>query len=317
MPFFSRSELETLTRECLNISNRASDKDHFVAIKKLVECFKARIVLRPLLVEAMLASNAAKQNNTDIYWTVLIDSDRYPNVTQYDIDNETFSSPLPARLRNTIAHELVHTFAFKTNSDGNFDLIKSRHGKIQKNKFVEQIESDTERLSPLLLISNKYIDSFFNPSKKEIFIDDLKQITKNTGVSRYVLINKMRQLIASGDELIFSRNALRNIAIGIGVWVNSKEAKLKTWPLYINFDNNRPPNFLLNHYKDEIVIPDTAKKSSFILYGGSDISHTFTEYAGTKLRPNLRQLDINFSIEKNEQKKGAEFFFIFKSESIK
>ena len=315
MPFYSRRELDTLIYKCLNICNHVSDNQNFVTVKKLAESFNAEIVLRPLLVEAMLASINTKQKNTDKKWSVLINSERYPDITHDDIDNESITSPLPLRLRNTIAHELVHTFAFNTNGVDKFKLTKNRRSSIQKNKFVEDIEKDTEGLSPLLLISNKYIDSFFYPSKEETFIDDLKEITNKNSVSRYVLVNKLRQLITSQDELIFSRNSLKNIAIGIGIWVNSKEAKLKRWPLYINFDNNRLPNFLLNHDKNEIVIPDTAKKGSFILYGGTDISCTFTEYAGTKLRPNLKKLIITFSVEKNAQKKSSEFFFIFKSQN--
>ena len=166
MPFYSRREMDDLICKCLNICNHVSDSQNFVSIKKLTESFNAKIVLRPLLVEAMLASIDSKQNNTNKKWSVLINSERYPNITYDDIDNESKSSPLPLRLRNTIAHELVHTFAFNTNGADNFRLTKNRRSNIQKNKFVENIERDTESLSPLLLISNKFIDSFFHPSKK-------------------------------------------------------------------------------------------------------------------------------------------------------
>src|SRR5262249_47722226 len=109
----SQSDLRSLAARCTELSDEIADADGFVSVRSLTSRFQAELILRPLLVEGMLASRSTPSKGVSQHqWAVLIDSETYPEVDEKVIAREGCSAPLPARMRNTIAHELAHSFAF-------------------------------------------------------------------------------------------------------------------------------------------------------------------------------------------------------------
>src|SRR5580704_4343442 len=94
---------EHLANICTQMGNLCADTNGFVSVRSLLERFQTKLIARPLLVEAMIASmpNAESEGSR---WAVLVDSERYP-VSQLDIERESFSQTLPVRFRFTVAHE--------------------------------------------------------------------------------------------------------------------------------------------------------------------------------------------------------------------
>src|SRR5690349_3975987 len=98
------SDVERIANLCTSISNEVADEAGFVAIPNLLARFGAQIVVRPLLVEGMIATVDVPNNDGRKKWVVLIDSHSY-DVSPREIAEETSRRPLPSRLRNTVAHE--------------------------------------------------------------------------------------------------------------------------------------------------------------------------------------------------------------------
>ena len=115
----SSQEVAQFTEVCTKIGDEVADEGGFVKIRDLLDRFHASVIVRPLLVEGMLASinerpGSATQSQR---WAVLVDSETY-RVCDADIANESSSRPLAPRLRNTIAHELAHSLAFRPTEFG-------------------------------------------------------------------------------------------------------------------------------------------------------------------------------------------------------
>ena len=146
----SPREVASFAAVCGQIGNELANETGFVAIRDLLNRFHTQILIRPLLVEGMLASIEDKRGGeaNAHRWAVLIDSETYP-ITEADIAHETSSRPLPARLRNTVAHELVHSLAFRPSEFG-ITLQLAAAGVESKYDLVRSIEQATESLSPLL-----------------------------------------------------------------------------------------------------------------------------------------------------------------------
>ncbi len=106
---------EELAAICNAVGEACSDEHGFVAVRSLLSRFKAELILRPLLVEAMIAS--VELHDSSARWAVLVDSERYPLDTGA-IQRESLGSPLPARFRFTVAHELAHAVAFRPSEFG-------------------------------------------------------------------------------------------------------------------------------------------------------------------------------------------------------
>ena len=150
----AQRELDQFAKVCTEIANDVADDSGFVSVRALLERFQAKLLIRPLLVEGMLASldlDAREQGRTS-RWAVLVDSESY-SVTDSEVREEHPGKPLPSRLRNTVAHELVHSLAFRPSEFG-IKLAKSNESEKSK-ALVESIERQTERFSPLLLWSEE------------------------------------------------------------------------------------------------------------------------------------------------------------------
>lgn len=311
-------DLSLLAEKCIEISDGLADRGGFVAARNLADRFDASIVLRPLLVEGMLASiepdaqevcGGRKKHR----WAVLLDTETYVDVTQSHIENEDSANPLPARMRNTIAHELVHSFAFRA-TDFGVRLTKRDDSKESWNDFIKWIEEETEKLSPFLLIPDKYLDSRFSRNKTDVSIKDLQEVMWNMGVSRYVLVNRLKLLRLMDKMDILNRRSLSNLAVGIGAWLSHNEASFKQWPLFLNFERNIVPEFLIRLFQGKQPSLDTVfTDPSFFLCGGNEFVCEMAVRGGTSQTPNSKEMRISCLVENGSRKRGEEFLFIVRS----
>src|SRR3954467_9480840 len=105
------SDLQSIAKTCVDISNQVGNPSGFVSIRRLLERFNVAIYIRPLLVEGMLVS-LPEPNSARTRLTVLVDSETF-RVTNKEIAAEDEADPLPTRFRTTVAHELLHSLAFR------------------------------------------------------------------------------------------------------------------------------------------------------------------------------------------------------------
>jgi hypothetical protein len=315
----AENHLRLLAAKCNHIANECADVEHFVPVNRLVARFRAKLVFRPLLVEGMLASAESEpvpSNSVSTHqWYLLIDSETY-RITGDDLAHEKHGKPLPVRLRNTIAHELTHILAFRANEFG-VEMPRSFKSAKTKREFVSLVEKQTEKLSPLLLLTDSFLDLLFAPTKAKTSLVDLCSAMRSTGVSRYVLINRLNLVAVSDTKRFWSRPSLNNLAVGIGEWVSEHEAVFKTWPLYSKFDPGRVPGFVSNL---ERGTPPALKSifadPNFCLCGGTSHTTNSQVEAGTPMDPKSLRLEVSCSIELGSKRAGSEFLFVVQSDPL-
>jgi len=279
-------------------------------MRRLLARFHARLIVQPLLVEGMLASvqSDAKPVSDATEWAVLIDSETY-SVDADAVEKEDSSRPLATRLRNTIAHELVHSFAFRPSEFGLRLNVDSKR-KIGADELVKEIERETERFSPLLLLSDKALTHFFAKGQGSVSIEEICGFRKKFAISRFVFINRLNLLRDVDDGALLSKRPLRNIAIGLAEWMAGGKAVIRQWPLFYNFDNGIVPAFLFEAMqKDRLPIETVVSDDNFIMCGGANHSAELDVEAGTKATPRLRRLNCVISSESVTRKTGAQFLF--------
>lgn len=310
----SPSALTQIARVCVDISNEVSDELGFVAIRRLLARFHARLIIQPLLVEGMLASvqSDAKSVSNAAEWAVLIDSETY-SVNADALENEDSARPLATRLRNTIAHELVHSFAFRPSEFGLRLNLDSKR-KVGADELVKEIERETERFSPLLLLSERALAHQFAKKQEPVSIEEICDFRKRFAVSRYIFIGRLNLLNDVDDGALLSKRSLRNIAIGLAEWTAGGKAIIRQWPMFYNFDNGIVPAFLLEALqKDRLPIEAVVSDENFVMRGGANARVRLDVEAGTKASPRLRRLSCVISAESVSRKIGAQFLFSVQS----
>ncbi len=301
---------------CGQIGDELANESGFVAIRDLLVRFHTQILIRPLLVEGMLASIVDRRSGEGNAhrWTVLIDSETYP-VTEADIAHETSNRPLPARLRNTVAHELVHSLAFRPSEFG-IKLQLADGGAENKHDLVRSIEQVTESLSPLLLLPEKALSKRLRGRSTQVSVEELDALREELAISRPLLISRLAQLSANQGAEMRDLPALRNMGIGIGEWTRDGTAVLRSWPLYINFENNiAPAIFRKLRHQDRIsalsVFPDTA----FAMMGGMDYTAQFVSDAGLLDNPASEKIPVVCAISKTRKSIGSAFIYVMRRHS--
>ena len=99
-------------------------------------------------------------------WRLLVDSEKY-TFPQGALAHESTTTPLPARFRNTVAHELTHSLAYRAKEFGVSLTLPTASDKKKSSEMVAEIEQHTEHLSPLLLVPERAIAQRF-PSTRGI-----------------------------------------------------------------------------------------------------------------------------------------------------
>jgi hypothetical protein len=302
-------EFERFAEVCTLIGNEVADDGGFVPIRKLLAHFHARLFVRPLLVEGMLASIEHRDPGSSAsQWIVLVDSETY-QVSHLDIMNESHGRPLPSRLRNTVAHELVHSLAFRPSEFG-IRLQGERNSDKLLHRLVEGIERETERLSPLLLWSDKALANLLSASTRTLSVQELDQTRKTIGISRHVLINRFRLLRSKDPSGFLNRPGLRDIAVGMGEWTGNGTAVLRKWPLFVNFERSIMPTFFVKvSDQDRLPAKSIFPDDRFAMCGGSDNSIEFVTAAGTQHSQEIGKMTVECSIGQSNKRSGSEFLY--------
>jgi len=229
-------------------------------------------------------------------WAVLVDSDTY-GITDADVALEESARPLPNRLRFTVAHELAHSLAFRP-SDFGIRLRNSINTEDAKKAVVEAVERATDRLAPLLLLSERALIDFLKLREQPPTVGDFAEFRLRVGVSREALINRLRALSHTDANGTRGLNALGNIAICIGEWVDDRVAALRSWPVFFSFDRNIIPAFLMNlSHQDRLPARAAFADKSFALCGGDSPEIEVTVPAGTASVPDAEQMRVACSAE--------------------
>lgn len=281
-----------LSAACTAIGNRSVGRHGFVPARSLVAEFNAALVLRPLLVEGMFAELSG---DSACDWGVLIDTDRYA-VDYQDVQAEELGSPLPSRMRYTIAHELAHSLSFRPTEFG-IQLDAKKHKNQSNHAFVEQIENHTDALSPLLLFPEATIDHILSlASDDPLSASDIATICRDYGVSRPVFCNRLRLLPLTDSRR--QHPALQNFGIAIATRAQHGEFQLRNWPVFTNFDRNIIPTILLDVLrKRNLSIPNAIPDTSFVLNGGDSMSVDVQSTAGTPNLPSSKSVRLRISAE--------------------
>ena len=309
----SQSYFKQLAVRCSYIAGKASDAEGFVTVRSLVNQFGARLVIRPLLVEAMIASSSDMRDGSQHRWCVLLDRETH-DLTDQEIANEAMAAPLSPRLRNTVAHELAHSLAFNPKEFG-VVFQQGVDSKETKEEFVKGIERHTEMLSPLLLLPDAVLDRLFSAKLDFVPITELCNAVRILGVSRYVFVNRLNLLNLLDSRRIRARDCFQNFAIGIGEWLSECEANLKAWPLFWHFEGGKVPNFVFQWQKQVPLSSASFSLSNtgFYLAGGESESVEVIVPAGTPRNPAILKIPIRLSVEKCARRRGNEFLFTVKA----
>ena len=307
----SPREVASFAAVCGQIGNELANESGFVAIRDLLDRFHTEILIRPLLVEGMLASIEDKGGGEagTHHWAVLIDSETYP-VTEADIAHETSNRPLPARLRNTVAHELVHSLAFRPSEFG-IKLQVTDGGAESKYDLVRSIEQATESLSPLLLLPERALSNLLRGRSTQVSVEELDALREELAISRPLLISRLAQLSPNDSDGMRDLPALRNMGIGIGEWTRDGTAVLRSWPLYINFENNiAPAIFRKLRRQDRLSAISVFPDNSFALSGGVECTTRFVSDAGLLDNPTSEKIPVVCSISKTRKTIGSSFLYV-------
>lgn len=302
-------DVGAFARACVSIADSSADEQGFVTVSSLLERFHARLLIRPLLVEGMLATQPGTQSE----WAVLVDSETYA-VTADDVQRETADRPLPSRLRFTVAHELVHSLAFRT-SDFGIRLSNSIDTDDAKSAVVQALEDHTDRLTPLLLLSETTLVRFFKDRGARTSASQIAQLAQLAGVSRRTLIGRLRGLPATTADRV-SRYSLNNLAVCIGEW-RERHAVIRKGPLFARFDRNVLPEFLLQlPSQDRLPAPEAFPDPSFAACGGDRTEFECALNAGSVGVPRAHKMPVHCSLEATARTVGTEFFLVVRKMPI-
>jgi hypothetical protein len=311
----SDTQVKKIAEACLAVGRDAVDEQGFVAVRSLLARFEADLVLRPMLVEAMLCKASDTQSaataSRQPKWRLLVDSETY-NVPPAAIDEEAEGETLPPRFRNTVAHELTHSLAFRAKEFGvELTLQPSRSPKETPADFVSAVERCTEQMSPLLLVPDASIDRWFPASLSSLSIDRLTSFRRSVGISRHVLVQRLNLLPKYGNHLFFNRQCFSNVAVGIGTWTHDRVPMLQAWPLFAKFERHDLPTFIhallrAKSSPSQSIVSDPA----FVLNGGDRATALVETSFGPRGNPAEPPVIVEMSVEARRAGNDAAFLFL-------
>lgn len=300
---------------CNALGTGAADDHGFVSVARLLSSFRAHLILRPLLVEAMLAKVEEPTGSGRAGWAVLVDSETYP-LSQGDIDGESAERPLPDRFRNTVAHELAHSLAFRPTEFGlSLDMDASKFASSED--FVAEVERVTEQISPSLLAPDASLRKLLTGCVEPLTPEDLERLRQKLGVSRYVLINRLATAcLPANPSDLRSHPALANLGIVLGEWAANGEADLRKWPLFMNFADGIVPRFLLKlKVHDRVPARDVLPTSNLLICGGMANSEAVDTPTGPPDSRFQRTIKAHISVDTVAYRPGSTFFVTIHNEA--
>lgn len=292
---------------CVEEADRLAQASGFISVSSLASRFNVEVTPRPLLVEASIASlkQTAADGVESVKWLVLVDSERFA-ISREQVESESETSPLPGRLRNTIAHELLHSLSFRDEGT-RFRLLTKPRAAEKPDEFVRRIERETERLSPLLLVPNStLVELSSNPT---LDLPSLLKVKARCAISREVLVSRLSLLTLVDPASIRYNTCLDDVAVGRGEWLSANKARLHGWPMYSNFRNGEPT--LLRKLKagnglDWSLIHQDPR---FYLDGGTSDMVDIDPEENAGIPPSARR-SLRLTVEKVRREAKGGFLFI-------
>jgi hypothetical protein len=304
----SQSEVARYSAELCSIANAAADTDGFVPVRRILEAFRTRVVLRPLLVEAMLARTKNASNADAAELTILVDAEK-TKITLDQIQSESAISPLPARVRNTIAHELVHLLPLR-HLEGAKSAPAVVERRVPQSDRIREIESSTEDLSPLLLIPDRGLSQILDAAEEPISFKRLLELRNAHGVSRQVLIRRLVLYRHMHESRLGRIGGLSNLGIGLAKGVADDSTVICKWPQFHSFDSNYVPALLLDAQKaGDALARNYFVDDTFALAGGSRLTTDQELAAGTLLHPAAVRFFGRVDVERPIRRQGDAVMF--------
>ncbi len=306
-------QLTPLFEVCAEIGNQVADHDGFVSVRRLLERFRTTLRLRPLLVEGMIGSTHSAEGQLP-EWTVLIDSERYPEVAD-SLNGETLAKPLPVRFRFTVAHELAHSLTFRA---GEFGVKLDGVAENSKNnsELVKAIEKETDRLAPLLLCPERVLCDRLRSLEGPADLTFLAKLRRDCGISREVLLNRLSLSRAMDQTGLWQRPHLRDFGVAIGEWNATGQATLRRWPVFFNFNRLVPKGLLTVTAQDKMPFESAFGKENLAAVE-SNIEVASISPAGTTAAPEAGQMSIEISAESTRRAQGAAFLVLVRNSQIR
>jgi hypothetical protein len=241
-------------------------------------------------------------------WLVLIDSDKYP--LKHDaVAIESVGRSLPERARFTIAHELAHSLAYRSTEFG-AELQLAAAINQSSGDFVEKVEGLTDGLVPLLLWPESRVGAFLREPGFPLSIERLVAVRHQQGISRPVIITRLRRMIEPRRGGAVEQPANRNVGIGIGEWESENTAILRKWPTFVNFDQNILPEvFLRLRKEDRLPATSVFPDKNFLLCGGSAVVAKYVCNSGLDVADSKFPMSVEVTVESGSRKPGASFLF--------
>ncbi len=299
----SPQELKRIAASCADLGDQAADHTGFVALHRLATLLRVEVEFRPLLVEAVIAAPDGPGS-----WKVLVDSETHPEgVTQFPVESP--DGPLSARLRNTLAHEFLHTLSFRAEEFG-YRLELS--GKETRAQAVKRLERETEGFSPFLVLAQKAIEAELE--SRGLTVEVLTDWRRRWSVSRQVLVARLVLFQSLPEFRLRFHGSITNVAVCVAEWVNEESAALLEWPVYFNFRDGIVPEFIwLLRSKGKPELRELFPDPALLLNGGNNLTAQNALPAGTGTNPRSDTLDVVIDVERVEKKKGESFLIVFRA----
>ena len=291
---------KTLAAICNQLAEATSDETGFVSIRELSRQSGVRLEFRPLLVEGMLVRKGSAEDGE---WLALIDDEGVPLAADL-LQKECVGSTLPARLRFTASHEIVHSLALRASEFGFVMPDGSDPSRAPENL----IEKEVDMCTPLCLMPQRHLYRVISSWKTTSLVEELSSLRKRWGVSRAVIVSRLAAIRHFAPLDLHEKPALRDIAVGI-ISVEGSTASLREWPIFQNFHQAVPFFLSLQQRKvrDSVRLHFCDKR--FVLNGGSSLSTDAFVSAGTTANPEAESLHVSLEVEPKSSVNQSEFLF--------
>lgn len=243
-----------LIDRCWDLSEAAADESGFVSLRNLAQVAGCKVVARPLLAEAVIARDNADEGK----WVAFINSDQH-KYSEAQWEQESHSTPLNHRTRNTVAHELAHAVAV--------DLLGLDFGSAKSNKEkLNQIEKLVEKASPMLLLPKssiqRAIEQITCPQES---LKMLSEARRRMAVSREIFISTLKTYNKLHRDKVVAFDGLLESSYGVMDLQNSGRFFTPSWWVFDNHHKKPRPA----HMKKILVRNQTEwEVVSTILKGG-------------------------------------------------
>jgi len=242
-------------------------------------------------------------------WKVFVDSEKSGIVTA-QLQTESPEHPLPERFRFTVAHELAHTLGFRASEFG-VDIERAKRTKESDGDVVSALEAETNRLAPLLLVSDTGIQKLCDEVPGELTLGALLLARSRWAVSRSVLVSRLNLLAVVDDKNLRNRRCLTEVIVGLGEWQSSTSAILAPWPLYISLGNPFVPEFVLRlRSKGSCTLSEIVALDAVRAADKQSLEYVCEVPVGTTQNPKSELVPIRFTFEDTPRKAGQAFLYL-------